>query len=134
MEPLTLAARIELVRALAEKHGVVALVSEYEGSGDSGTIEPPTLEFAPHVKKVLSSRDSKLLLAQFTELLGGDYFLDKALDAVVGGWEINEGSRGKLRLDLSTCTMSVDHIQYVQAEEKSSHTLNPETVFQSFEQ
>lgn len=88
--------------------GVTAVECEYYGSGDSGSLEP--LSYKPDDVQIPCELDEDLISRFNSEL-----------DARHPGWEIDDGSSGRIRLDVINGTLTIDHEEYYQG---SNHYSN----------
>ena len=125
------------VVAALDMHGITYAYAEYYGEGDSGDVESIWLE-----------KDDQTAMAQQVEFIDfSQYYvfsnntygmeteevtisLEEAIyrllwqtvDLNHGGWENNDGGRGKLTIDVSEGELRLDHFGKIVDEEHSSYT------------
>jgi len=96
----------------------------YNGSGDSGDVEPPDYRDTegkpqPGLKGAIEA------LGVIDEYDSGDptkiSVYEVAGDVLPGGWEINEGSSGEIVFDIDKCTITVCHNENVTSTEYSEY-------------
>jgi hypothetical protein len=103
----------KLVTALKAYPEVEFVLAQYSGSGDSGQVDEVEYVAGPQYQPVANS---KVVAAAVDEELGAygmDYLIDGLLDGNgYGGWEINEGSEGVVKIDVAKRTFTITHTNY----------------------
>lgn len=91
----------------------------YCGSGDSGSVEEPDLSEMPEVAGAIEGMN-------FCWDYGNDTgvgLLGIIDDILPGGWEINEGSSGRIVFDIAANTVTIDHDENVMSTENHTYEL-----------
>lgn len=91
----------------------------YCGSGDSGSVEEPDLSEMPEVAGAIEGMN-----------FCWDYSPEKGVgllgiidDILPGGWEINEGSSGRIIFNIAANTVTIDHDENVMSTENHTYEL-----------
>lgn len=100
--------KIEILKEL-HKLGVTHVEISYSGSGDDGMLED--IEAFKNRKKIAMPEEVSEKVEEFAY---------DALNHHFGGWEINEGSRGNMRIDVATKKVTIDHEHYIMQTEEES--------------
>ena len=100
--------RAEALRQKLLALGVAVVVSEYDGSGDSGQINGTS--FAPETVTVPPSIEEETT----------DLFYD-FLSAHHGGWENNDGGRGEFNWNIATNEFHLEHHDYYTESNMTAH-------------
>jgi hypothetical protein len=94
-------------KQIKAKYNLAGVVSiSYDGSGDSGYLEEATIE----PERDLSEDAIKAL----------DTLAEGILESRHGGWEINEGSCGTIKIDFDKNTIEIEHNERIEQYETST--------------
>jgi hypothetical protein len=117
---------IEIIKefcAFLQDYGVTEVTATYDGSGDSGDMDFSfnLVEHRPQIGNVepqtnSSWRSQAAIKNIITNTVGGticpvafDNFIDAVWELLPGGWEINDGAYGEIRIDVREKTINVEH-------------------------
>lgn len=118
---LTPMAQLALLNELGKRYGFTEIEAEFDGSGDSGTVS----EWAACLP--IDHKHASKTVEQISHEIGEivDYKLtDPLLEKFCGGWEINDGSYGAVRLDLASGEIKICCNVRVMTTESEEHTTN----------
>ena len=114
-------AQLALLNELGKRYGFTEIEAEFEGSGDSGTVSEWTACLPPDHK-----HDNKTV-EQINHEIGEivDYQLtDPLLEKFCGGWEIDDGSFGSVRMVLASGAIQINQDVRVVTTEHDEFTTN----------
>jgi len=107
-------AAFKLDLAVLRDAGVDDVTVEYSGGGDSGCYEGVTIDGEPFEETVVKGVDEARL---------ADYLM-RFVDTAFAGWEINDGGRGEVVLDVPEGTIRINHTRYFTSEDCSEIELS----------
>lgn len=117
-QSLTSAAATALLREWALKNRVIKVTVLFNGSGDSGSIESPELEFEPGVPEGVSQI---AILSELPTALNLERIAERALEDTGVDWYNNEGGNGCCTINPRTGEMSVEINQAVTTYDTTEH-------------
>ncbi len=107
-------AAFKLDWAVLRDAGVDDVTVEYSGGGDSGCYEGVTIDGEPFEETVVKGVDEARLAS----------YLMRFVDTEFAGWEINDGGRGEVTLDVPEGKVTINHTRYYTSEDCSEIELS----------
>ena len=112
-----------LVLKMLKEHEVTSALVTYCGAGDSGQIDRVEIEGGkingvvfPVERSCSMYRDDQWVEVMETVNITGEALIEdlayRILEESVGGWEINDGSAGQIKIDVATGKITLNHEWY----------------------